>query len=354
MLVSASATLLSLSVRGASSAIAQGLLAWDHPCVPVVPPSMMRSVLLVETPYLVGVLSVFASEVRKILRQSISDVVYINLDKNEVMTLNMTDPRVTVPDLLTKKVGNTGGQKSASEMLALEFDEILKSDKAEDDASVKKADNTSTALSATRRASVDSTSSKESKKIQRRKSVSSNNVGRAMSLLERREYASSADAAAAFGKLIRSSFPVGAVEVDAPEGDDAEDERRKRQSQPASPMYYSPSQDVDLESFDTCLASENEYGEECIRSALTSFFIHMFGDMGMYISESHGTFMLDQRKFLLRKEQLGEKAGSPTYLVLEKLSASRMFAAHARGRIDDMCMVVRDRSNIMPRKFYSR
>ena len=38
--------------------------------------------------------------------------------------------------------------------------------------------------------------------------------------------------------------------------------------------------------------------------------------MGMYLSETQGTFWLDRRKFLLRKKQLGEKEMSPTFVVL--------------------------------------
>jgi hypothetical protein len=74
--------------------------------------------------------------------------------------------------------------------------------------------------------------------------------------------------------------------------------------------------------------------------------MHPFSDL----SETRGTFWLDRRKFLLRKKQLGEKEHSPTFLVLQKLSASAMFACHVKGRIDDMSLTARERSNIMPRE----
>jgi len=92
-------------------------------------------------------------------------------------------------------------------------------------------------------------------------------------------------------------------------------------------------------------------GEEDVRAALTCFFIHMYGDMGMYLSETQGTFWLDRRKFLLRKKQLGEKENSPMFVVLHNFSASNMFATHVKSRIDDMSMTSRDRSSIMPREF---
>ena len=70
----------------------------------------------------------------------------------------------------------------------------------------------------------------------------------------------------------------------------------------------------------------------------------------MYLSETHGTFWLDRRKYLLRKKQLGLAEQSPMFVVLQKFSSSSMFAIHVKGRIDDMSMTARDRSNIMPRK----
>ena len=71
-------------------------------------------------------------------------------------------------------------------------------------------------------------------------------------------------------------------------------------------------------------------------------------DMGMYLSETAGTFWLDRRKFLLRRKQLGEREQSPIFHVLRTFSYSGMFESHVRGRIDDMSMTARDRANIMP------
>lgn len=356
--VSACATRLSSCVRAASSMIAQGLLVWEHICIPVVPPSMLKSVLCAESPYLVGILINQASRVRKLLGKSISDVLYVNLDSNEMLTLNMSNPRLTVPDLLKKVGGNIGSggsqsQKFASEYLAIDLDEILKAEQillGEEivaggsgtsemmrDSNGKRLDESITPV----------TSSSDGKHPGKTTN-SSNNAVRYMTLLERREYASSVDAAAAFGKLIRTSFFADATDDDdALENEDAQEEHRQRSNPPTALMYSATSLNNDVESF----VAENEHGEECIRSALTSFFVHLYGDMGMYLSESRGSFLLDRRKFLLRKEQLGEKVGSPTYLVLQKLSASRMFAAHASGRVEDISMR-RDRSNIMPRKLH--
>lgn len=392
--VSSCTTRLSLCVRAASSILAQGLLNWEHTCIPIVPANILKSVLCgsgnaessssSSRPYLVGILNNHASKVRHLLGNSVLDVLYIQLDTNEVMTLNMANPKWTVPDLLKKTGsniiiggggggGNNGGgsnqsQKTASECLANDLDEILKAEQqalsgqeiattggGSGTSNGKRSDNTTPTTPVV--------STPSDGKYPRRKSQSSTGTAvRYMSLLERREYASSVDAAAAFGKLIRSSFFVdadsGGNNNDALEDDEdgrKKDQRRRQVLSPTLPLYSSTSNnDNDISSFvASSLVSENEHGEECIRSALASYFVHMYGDMGMYLSESRGSFLLDRRKFLLRKEQLGEREGSPTHQMLQRLTSSRMFAMHARRRVNDMSLMVRDRSNNMPRKLFA-
>jgi len=165
---------------------------------------------------------------------------------------------------------------------------------------------------------------------------------------ESRDIGNPTDAAVAFGKMIRSTFQKdGEDDLDHSAAMDDEDNAE------VAPKYAAPSHDIDIGSVEASIVAENEGGEEDIRAALTCFFIHMYGDMGMYLSETHGTFWLDRRKFLLRKKQLGEKENSPVFVVLQKFSTSSMFAIHVKGRIDDMSMTARDRSNIMPRESYS-
>ena len=86
ILISSSITRLSMCVRAASSALAQGLLMWKHVLIPVVPPHMLRF-LSAKSPYLVGILEPFAKWLGKI--EGLSDVLCVNVDKNELKTLNM-------------------------------------------------------------------------------------------------------------------------------------------------------------------------------------------------------------------------------------------------------------------------
>jgi len=361
ILISKSTTRLSMCVRAASSALAQGLLMWRHVLIPVVPPHMLRF-LNVQAPYLVGILHQFASRLGKI--EGLTDVLCVNLDKNELKTLNMANPRTTVPDMLKKAGKKSSDSVGAVECLARDLDEIVKADQTLWQQDEAKAGGSSEKASKESGGVLDSseshrnigikvesmTASKQSF-IEKMKNPMKKRVAdakqRVMSLEEKRQYETSVDAAVAFGKMIRKSFAkdVGEDGDDTGEGDEDDAENAAN----AAPRYVAPSHDIDgAGGVEPSVVAENEGGEEDVRAALTCFFIHMFGDMGMYLSETHGTFWLDRRKFLLRKKQLGERENSPMFIVLQKFSASSMFAMHANSRIDDMSMTARDRSSIMP------
>ena len=93
-----------------------------------------------------------------------------------------------------------------------------------------------------------------------------------MSLAEKRQYATSVDAAAYFGKMIRSNFQKEMSE----RNDDEETEF-------TAPKYSKPSQGTDNDSLEACTVAENEGGEEDVRAALTCFFLHMYGDMVSFV-----------------------------------------------------------------------
>lgn len=93
-----------------------------------------------------------------------------------------------------------------------------------------------------------------------------------MSLAEKRQYATSVDAAAYFGKMIRSNFQKEMSE----RNDDEETEF-------TAPKYSKPSQGTDNDSLEASTVAENEGGEEDVRAALTCFFLHMYGDMVSFV-----------------------------------------------------------------------
>jgi hypothetical protein len=120
--MSNSITRLSFCVKAASSAISQGLLMWEHALIHVVPPHLI-SFLSANVPYLVGVLSPFIKRLREL--DGLTDVLCVDVDKNELKTFNMANPRITVPDLLKKMSRKSDQSVSAAEMLANDLDEIF-------------------------------------------------------------------------------------------------------------------------------------------------------------------------------------------------------------------------------------
>lgn len=345
ILISNSITRLSMCVKAASAALATGLLMWKHALIPVVPPHLISS-LSANVPYLVGVLTPFAKRLRGL--EGLTDVLCVNIDRNELKTFNMANPRITVPDLL-KKMSRKSENVSAAEMLANDLDEIFQADQKLWQSDQKSGGNEKMKEVGMKEfATTDTQSSERSTSegsIKRRSIIDrimkkqESVQKRIMSLEEKRQYASSIDAAAYFGQMIRANF---AKEMNESNSQDEETEVD-------APKYSAPSKEVNTGSLEPCTVAENEGGEEDIRAALTCFFLYLYGDLGMYLSESNGTFWLDRRKYLLRKKQEGEKENSPTFLVLRKFSSSTMFSDFVNQRISDMVsMTARERSSIMP------
>lgn len=276
ILISKSITRLSMCVKAAASVLAQGLLSWKHVLIPVMPPHMIR-LLSVKAPYLVGILKQFAPRLSRI--NELTDVLCVNVDANELNTVNMATPRITVPDMLRKTPGKKNEQPAA-EMLANDLDEIFQADqklwqqndkgdhrskeivvKAQDQVSDLGIDTPANDSFNKKRTILD--------RLSKTKDNSTNRAG--MSLEERRQ--GSVDAAVAFGRMIRDII-----------GDKTEDVSTMMDSEASAtaPKYSAPSQEVlgDMGCVEASTVAENHGGEEDIRAALTCFFLHMYGDMG--------------------------------------------------------------------------
>ena len=289
ILISKSITRLSMCVRAASSVLAQGLLLWKHVLIPVLPPHMLK-LLSVKAPYLVGVLKQFAPRLSSI--SGLSDVLCVNLDVNELNTVNMATPRITVPDMLKKVQGRT--DEAAAEVLANDLDEIFQADQKlwqqvdkngnEKKESVK-ASEPEDGIGLSRESS-----SKKTSLFARSKPKDGQVLRRALSLHERRQ--ESVDAAVAFGKMIRDSLMK--------DGDDDDPTVAEEKLELAVPKYSAPSAEIlgDIGCVEACTVAENHGGEEDIRAALTCFFVHMYGDLGMYLSETGGLVQLFQHGVL--------------------------------------------------------
>ena len=282
ILISKSITRLSCVVRAASSVLAQGLLSWKHVLIPVLPPHMMN-LLAVKAPYLVGVLKQYAPRLSKI--NGLTDVLCVNVDANELNTVNMATPRITVPDMLKKTPGKKNEQ-SAAELLASDLDEIFRADQKlwqQNDKNDKNSDQRAKEIvikvpENVSELGVDSIANDYpgKKKTLWPKGKSKEGASRnraSMSLEERRQ--GSVDAAVNFGRMIRDII-----------GDKTEDvSPAELEPELVAPKYSRPSQEVlgDMGCVEACTVAENHGGEEDIRAALTCFFLQMFGDMGEVI-----------------------------------------------------------------------
>ena len=82
---------------------------------------------------------------------------------------------------------------------------------------------------------------------------------------------------------------------------------------------------------------ENEKAEEAVRVALTTFYLFIFGDMGMCLSESKtGGLWLDRKKYLRCKIVQGIVEDSNLFAVLAVFSRTFLFQGFVRNRIRDL------------------
>jgi len=98
-----------------------------------------------------------------------------------------------------------------------------------------------------------------------------------VSLEERRQYTNSVDAAVAFGRMMRSNFGGGLDESDGGGNDDLTEADDFEAG-----LRYSGAARDGVGVAEASNVSENEGGEEDVRAALTSFFVHMFGVSSTY------------------------------------------------------------------------
>jgi hypothetical protein len=257
----------------------------------------MIKFLSVKSPFLVGILYQYAPRIKSI--EGLSDVFCVNVDTNELNTVNMATPRITVPDMLKKNNRKTEAA-SAVEMLANDLEEVFLADQKlwqhdgkvsggknekQDEIGLKAFDYSAESVTSENAATSGSGSKRNLfGKLTKQPSKSGSSTKKFMSLEEKRQYATSLDAAVAFGKMIRSNCSKESGEqLNGYKSTTQEEEF-------VAPKYSSPSLEIlgDIGSIEACTVAENEGGEENVRAALTCFFIHLYGDMGMYLSETMG------------------------------------------------------------------
>ena len=390
ILVSKSASKLSTCVRAASALLAQGLLVWRHVQIPVLPPHLLKY-LTSDSPYLIGLLEQFASNLDVL--PMMQSVLCVNLDWNEMRTYNMPNAAASIPDLLkpVRRARTADDVFSPAEFLAKDMYDVLKNDRSVwagisrgrtgassanegVSSSATVSDDGRTVSNQSGKSSVQPKNTIMSKMTpltgmlgMRKKDDGQNGVSDAQSIHEDHK---TADMAAFMGGVMRKarnpalkhqlnmSARGGTFRGDVDE-DDMSSVGEDVSIHGDRTIMSAPQNDRALENDVGLLpgffaveaegSCENERAEEEVRAAFTCFYLYIFGDMGMYLSEAEdGSLWLDRKKFLLRKKQMGDRESSPMFAVCLSLSRSLMFESFVRGRIADLERPNSERAKMMP------
>jgi len=274
--------------------LAQGLLHWQHLYIPVLPPHLWQY-LAAPYPYLIGILS---SNLAKLDRtDGLGEVLMIHLDSNTMETRGMDQDKVQkrLPDLFRNlDVNQQGGAASASELLAQDLIELLKTDKR-------------TLYGESTFANVSEKAAKAGKAVK----------NTFFKLRDKgREFLQN-----------RSGSDVG---LPTPEESFIEDDPDAK-SLSADYIYTE--------------GCHSEAGEEEARIAFTTFFLCMFGNMKWYVSMGQNqTPVLDRNRFLQQKRSMGEGEGTPIWPLLQNFCQTQMLEEFANARIEE----VRTRQPVTP------
>jgi len=299
VLTSADPTRLAQCTRSALSILAQGLLNWQHLYIPVLPPHLFQY-LGAPVPYLIGILTTYMPKLNQM--SSLGELVIINLDNNHMETrgINQMDVAQKIPDLFQKAIAEQGmpaSTMSASEMLAQDLLDLLKTDKR-----ALYGESTLT--------NVTETAAKATKAV---KSGISNLARKGKKFFNNRK-----------GSM--QSIENSTSEIAEEEEIDTSDIPDIDQSTMTPDVVY-------------IQGSRNEIAEEEARIAFSSFFLSMFGNMRWYLSASPGQLpALDRNRFLQQKRAMGEGESTPIWPLLQNFCQSQMLEQFAKARVDEVRM----------------
>jgi hypothetical protein len=300
ILISSSPTRLAACSHGAVSALAVGLLHWQHLYIPVLPPHLWQY-LAAPYPYLIGILSTTFHRLDR--TDGLGEVLLINLDTNQMETRGM-DPQTILqrlPDLFRSPIDQVQNQlqtsvgpSSASEALGRDLLDVLKED--------KKVLYGESALN----------------RVSEKAAVATKAVKQTFLKLrdKGRQYIQNRmQSGAGYDESQASS-------QDAASGDD---EGQPEVNSMASDYVYTES----------CF---NEGAEQEARIAFATFFLCLLGDMRWFLSTQPGNQLpvLDRNKYLQQRRLLGDGDGSPMWPLLNNFCQTQMLEEFAKARIDEV------------------
>lgn len=290
--ISSDATKLSACVHAASAMLAQGCLSWIHVFFPVLPPHMLKC-LSSQTPYLVGVLEIFVDSIHGL--SGMTDVLRIDLDRDELRTYNMANPATTIPEISNgnkKQSKPFADASSVGDVLLAEIDEIQKTERRTWGGS-----------------GVTITSDEK------------NNEGR-------RE-----DGSGSLWGMLGSSKRSLTAETQSEYAPAAFGPTRGWISPDQKPLWRHPGKPVTV--FDVC---DNDRGEASIRAALLIFFLSLHGDLANLLIEDRttGKFEVDRRKYLLSKKRQGVLEDSNIFHFYRVFCSTTLLTQHVQYRVSEL------------------
>ena len=312
VLTSRSPARLSGCSRGAVSMLAQGVLAWQHVYVPVLPPGMM-AYLGAPMPYLVGVLASYVPVLRRL--PGLGEVVVFDLDSNEVDVLNCPQPHLLVPDLLrpSSRPADDYGQRyvSLTEVLGQDLAECVRADKGSGYGPSNVEDKLSAAVS---------------------------QAGyKASSLLKGAVKSLKKQNSAAKARSRDHSGGSSGMGSSSEHGDQQENwDGSSRQGSGSGAGGGPPVPPETNYSFGE--GYENVASEEEARIAFTSFFLSFLGDMRWYLTQpgpGQGP-TLDRNKFIEERRRAGDEQGTAMYPVLALFVQTQIFEQFALARVAEL------------------
>ena len=298
ILVSSSPTRLAACSHGAVSALAVGLLHWQHLYIPVLPPHLWQY-LAAPYPYLIGILSNTFPRLDR--TDGLGEVLLINLDTNQMETRGMDTHTIqqrlpdlfqSTPEMLQNQMQNSR-PATASEELGRDLLEILKEDK-------KVMYGESALNRVSEKAAVATKAVKQT-------FLKIRDKGRQY-LQNRMQTGSGYD-----GSQPSQEIAGG------------EDDSTMEVNSMATDYVYTES----------CY---NEGAEQEARIAFTSFFLSLLGDMKWYLSTPPGQQLptLDRNKFLQQRRSLGDGDGTPMWALLNNICQTQMLEEFVKARVDEV------------------
>lgn len=290
LMVSSSPTRLASCSHSAVSMLAQGMLHWQHLYIPVLPPHLWEY-LAAPYPYLIGILGQMIPRLDR--TDGLGEVLIIHLDSNNLETRNMSQQSIPqrLPDLfVSNEPPVQGAPPSGADILAQDLIEILKTD--------KKILYGESAL-----ASVGETAAKATKAV-------------------KQTFFKLRDKGRQF--LGKQSSVSGGAEFDDSSGPMTATEPQVEAKSMADDYIYTE-------------GCHNEVVEDDARVAFTAFFLNLVGDMKLYLSITPGQLpRLDRQRFLQQKMAVGERQGTPMWLLLEAFCQTQMLEEFAKARVEEV------------------